>query len=61
LRTAIREGDKDSVAHIVKALGDTDRNAAALRTESRVSGNDGVLKTAQEAMKLAAKVVTRTD
>lgn len=55
LRTAIREADKESAAHIMKAFGDTDRNAATKRSDPARVAPEEVLKTAQEALKLAGK------
>jgi hypothetical protein len=56
LRTAIREGDKESAAHIMKAFGDTDRNASSPLLVSAKTNTEAVLKTAQEALRLAGKV-----
>ena len=59
LRTAVRESDKDSATYILKSLADTDRNSAfSAKSEPKGASGD-VLKTAQEALKLAAKVVGR--
>jgi len=57
LRTAIREGDKESAAQIMKAFGDTDRNATPPLLVGKTN-TEAILKTAQEALRLAGKVAS---
>jgi hypothetical protein len=59
LRTAVREGDKESAAYIMKAFADTDRNAVtAGKPDASKGSSEEVLKTAQEALKVAEKVAS---
>jgi hypothetical protein len=59
LRTAVREADKDSATYILKSFADTDRNSAFPAKPEVKGASADVLKTAQEALKLASKVVGR--
>lgn len=56
LRTAVREDDKETAAYIMKAFADTDRNVVAKKSDGARQTSDEVLKTAQQALKIAEKV-----